>query len=205
MTWSKFISYGEDVLTLTALAAATYAGIEFVRGLRAARECKRAAQVDAWRKASVQKIVAKSEAFMTTGEITSALRSNSFDAPFDIRKNELTDDAVRLLMLDLVRDRVLGQVWPDSYGITQLPRDITLPVVAAGVRGNMAVRGAFALIHEHPGYYSDHALHEKLKDQVGLSLPDFVLAVSDLDARNVAKKGPDGKWSAVVNRLEGIN
>lgn len=205
MTWDQFIRYGEDVLTLTALAAATYAGIEFVRGLRAARESKRAAQVDAWRKASVQKIVAKSEAFMTTGEITSALRSDSFDAPFDIRKNELTNDSVRLLMLDMVRDQVLGQVWPDSYGITQLPRDITLPVVAAGVRGNMAVRGAFALIHDRPGHYTDHALHEKLKEQVGLSLPDFVLAVSDLDTRNVAKKGPDDKWSPVVNRLEGSN
>lgn len=203
MTWADFISYSEDLLTLTALVAVTYAGVEFVLGLRAARESRRAAQVASWRKASVQRIVSKSESFMTTGEITAALRSTSFDEPFDIKKAELTDESVRLLMLELVRDGVLGQVWPDSYGITQLPRDITLPVVAAGVRGNMAVRGAFALIHEHPGHYTDQSLHEKLRDQVGLSLPDFVLAVSDLDQRKVATKGADGKWSPVVNQILG--
>ena len=191
-------------MALSALAAATYAGVEFVLSARAASEAKRTIQVDYWRKASLQKIVSSSEAFLSTSQITSALRSSSFDSAIDIKKNELTNDSVRLLILDLIRDGVLGQVWPDSYGITQLPRDISLPMVAAGVRGNMAVRAAFALIHEHPGHYTDISLFEKTKDNIGLSLPDFVLSISDLDARNVAKKGTDGKWSPVVNRLEGL-
>ena len=203
MTWTEFIVKVEGFLTLTALATAIGAGVEFIRSIRTAREVKRTSQVNAWRKASVQRLICKSEDYMTTAEITAALRSSSYDISFDINKDELTDEAVRLLLLELIRENVIGQIWPDSYGITQLPRDITLPMAAAHVRGNMAVRGAFALIHEHPNHYTDEMLFQKLKDNVGLSMPDFLLAISDLDTRSFAKKSSDGKWSAVVSQIEG--
>jgi hypothetical protein len=203
MTWDQFIGHGQEVLTLTALASATYAACEFIRSVWDVREKNRKLLVNEWRKVSVQLIVAASEPFMTAEQITSELRSKSFEAPFDIRKNELTVEAVRMLILELIRDGILGQIWPDSYGIIQIPRDVTLPMAVAGVKGSFAVRQAFALIHEHPGRYDDEELFARIGHNLGVTLPDFILAISDLDSRNVANKGPGGKWSPVLNRIEG--
>ena len=197
ITWDSFISFGGQLLTLTALVGVTWSAIEFVRSAVTARSEKRAEQVAQWRKASVHKIVANSYDFLTVDQITSTLRSESFEAPIDIKKSELTVEAVRRLIMDLVTERVLCQVWPDKYGIQQVQFDVTRPVAEAGVKGNLALRGAFASIHKHPGRYSDEELYSERDTKLDLSLPDFILALSELEARKVAKKTPDGKWTPI--------
>ena len=198
MTFDSLIQFGEQLLTLAALFGVTYSAIEFIRSSRSSREAKRASLVTQWRKANIQRIISLSPDFMCANEITDALRSRSFDTPIDIRKNELTVESVRVLLIDLVKDQIVGQVWNDLYGLAQIQRDITLPMAVAGVKGNLAVRSAFGMIHEHPGRYTDQELFTKIGPDLGMSMSDFVLSMSDLDARNVARKGPDGKWSTSI-------
>ncbi len=203
MTWADGISFIEQGLTLAALVGVVYSAIEFVRGTIAQRESCRRAEVDQWRKASVQRIVTRSPDFLSVESITQALRSQSFDAPIDIEKNELTVEAVRVLLMEMVKDGIVGQVWNDMYGLVQIHRDVTLSATIANVKGSIAVRTAFAHIHENPGRYLTEELFSKVDPALDISLPDFVLAISDLEFRSVAKKDPDGKWSPVVSKSKG--
>jgi hypothetical protein len=196
--WDGFISGVEQTLTLTALAGVTYSAFEFVRSIWQRRETARRSDVDAWIKMRVQEIIATSHDFLKLGEILEKLRSTSFDAAVDVKKNELTEASVRLLLIQMVTEGVIGQVWPDSYGITQIPRDISLPLAAIHVRGNFAVRQSWALIHEHPGRYTSDELYERVGKGLELSKPDFLLAVSDLDARGIARVGANQKWSPLA-------
>ncbi|MCE2749327.1 MAG: hypothetical protein LW715_11335 [Rhodobacter sp.] len=202
VSWEELFGGVEQVLTLTALAGVTYSAFEFVKGIKQRREAARKSEVESWLKMRVQEIIATSQDYLNVIEILAKLRSTSFDSEVDVKKNELTESSVRLLLIQMVSEGVVGQVWPDSYGIIQIPRDVSLPLAAIHIRVNFAVRQSWALIHEHPGRYTSDELYERVGIGLELSKPDFLLAISDLDTRGIARLGAGLKWTPLADLTE---
>ncbi len=195
MSWDSLIGSSRDVLTLAALVGAVWSSIVFVRKISEDREATRVARLKKWRKATVQKVLHQSVEYMTAEQITAWLKSSSFDADFDIKKSELNEEEVRLLLIEMISDNVLIQIFGDLYGIKQFQRDITVQPMVDGILANRAFRAAFGAVSNHDGTYDDKRLWEELGASSGLEKSDFILAISELASRNLASKNDSGMWT----------
>ena len=194
MSWDQLVNRAENILTLVALLAAIWSAFAFVQKIGVERENNRLAKVKKWRKSTVQEILHHSPEYMTAVELTDKLKSSSFDAHFDINKSELNEQEVRLLLIDMIADGILIQIYGDLYGLNQYRRDITVNAVVDTILANHAFRAAFSLILKHSGQYNDQRLWTELGAESGLKESDFILAMSELSSRNVAEKDENGKW-----------
>ncbi len=196
VTMEGAIALAEDFLTIAALLGVLWSAIAFVRKIGEDREDARQAKLTAWRKASAQRIMTLSPAFLTTEQITARLRSSSFDAPFDIRKDELTPETVRLLLMELVTDGIFFQQVNDFYGLEQPPVAALHASAAAGF-ADSAVKEAFRLIMRHPGSYTDDKLYEDVipaEHREMVKRADFIFALHGLTRSGAAQKTAAGRW-----------
>ena len=202
MTWADAIGLASDILTITALLGAVWSAIVFVKKIRADQRAEHAARVSDWLKVELHKLIATSEQMLTVEEAVSALRTGSFVTDIQFTKKDLSEPNVRLQLMQLVQNGVLGQRWPDKFGITQLPHDPGGVIIAEQIKANRAVRHAFRLILDYPGHYTDKRLWEEVGRSSELSESDFYLAISDLRTKSVASKSNDGRWYSTGQNQE---
>ncbi|WP_171128153.1 MULTISPECIES: hypothetical protein [unclassified Ruegeria] len=185
---------------MAALIGAIWSAKEFVVSRQRAKELSRAQKTDHWRKLAIHQVLMTSEQFLSTSQVTEQLRASSFDQNIEIKKNELSLPSVRSVLMEMVADGTIGQVFPDHYGIVQIPRDITVGAVADNIRGNRAARDAFAEILKHPGRFTTQELFEEIGGNFDLSSSDFALAILVLEQNHAAKRDQAGKWSPTSSK-----
>lgn len=203
MSFENVISYSEDILTLVALLGAVWSAYLFVSKIYQDKDETRRIELSKWRKSTVQHIMTTSPDFLTTQQITARLRDSSFEQEFDIKKSELTDQNVRLLLIEMVTERILFQIYDDFYGIQQQKFDPSAQLAADNVKANQMYRAAFELIDRYPGHYTDEKLFEEIGKDSGLTRSDFVLAISDLRIRDIAEKNEVGAWARKTKTNKG--
>ncbi|NOD68532.1 hypothetical protein [Ruegeria sp. HKCCD7303] len=156
---------------------------------------RRQQTISSWRKAKLQEIMTQSDNLLSIGQLTEKLKASAFDVEFDIEKDDLKEQTVRLLVLELVRDGILVQFLKDIYGLKLLPYNPAAQLTADQVKGNQALRAAFAKIVDFPGRYDSARLFDEVGVEAGLSKADFLLAISDFERMNLASKNAEGFWS----------
>lgn len=201
-SWQSVVDWSEELLTLIALLGAIWSAVAFVRKLGEDREAARQARVNVWRKAKIQEIQHQSPEFLSVTDMTQKLRSSSFDASFDIKKEELSEQAVRLILLEMIRDGILFQVWGDKYGLQQQRFDPTAQMADVQAASYRYYRRAFELILKYPGHYTDDSLFDEVVGTEDFAKSDFILAISELVGRQLARKNEHGKWQPLPQANE---
>ncbi len=199
----NLVSYAEDFLTFVALIGAVWSAYLFVSKINGEKEEARKSELSKWRKSTVQKLMMTSPDFLSTQQITTQLRDSSFEQEFDIKKSELTEQDVRLLLVEMVSEHILIQIFGDIYGIQQQRFDPSAQLAADNVKANELYRAAFNLITKYPGHYTDEKLFDEIGKESGFRKSDFVLAISDLRSRDLAKKNEQGVWSPITKTDKG--
>lgn len=194
MTFDAAINYTEDGLTIAALMGAVWSAVAFVKSLSLQKEQARSSEVSDWLQVEIHRIVSTSEQMLSAQVIADQLRSASFRSEVDIQKSDLSDNNVYLALLKLVERGIVGQRWPELFGLEQLPYDPTIGITADAARASYAARNVFAAVSENPGEYTDDLLWSKFGEMSGLVKSDFLLAVGDLIQKQAAYKDDNGKW-----------
>lgn len=198
--WAEWVDIVEDILTIGALVGVIWSAVSFIRRVSRQRQEERDGAVSEWRKVAIHRIVSNSEQFMDISEILHGLMAESFDSPVEIKKGDLTEPVARRVLMEMVSDGVIGQRWPDHFGIVQLPRDITLGAVSDNIRGNLAARTAYEEIRKHPGRFTSNELYLEVGMSHSLTESDFELAILTLENTSAAKRDKDGKWLPIKSR-----
>jgi hypothetical protein len=192
VTLEGFVTIAQQLLTLAALAGAVWSAFLFIRGVAEKREASRIELLKAWRKAGVHKLLHSSRMFMPIDEITSRLRSESFDTSIDVKKNELTPEVVRLLLLEMLESGSIQQVWGDHFGIKNNDPAV-INADRAVVTWNV-LNHAFRLISLAPGHLSIDQLYAEINKEVDIPKESFVLMLLQLKSMGAASLSPEGKW-----------
>ncbi|WP_187428672.1 hypothetical protein ROLI_012290 [Roseobacter fucihabitans] len=200
MTLDEAIKLAEQTLILAALLGVVWSAVGFIKGQKEETERRQSDQLSKWRKIAVHQLVANSEPYLSVAEVMNKLRARSFETSLNIRKEDLSEDSVRQLMMEMVQAGILGQVYPDRFGIVQLPLDITVGAVADNIHARYAAKNAFREIFKHPKRFSSEELYSELKPTPPMDLSDFVLSLLNLENHGAAKRGPDGKWFPVTHK-----
>ena len=196
MTIAEFAGRAEDWLTLIALLGAVWSAYAFVRSKLRERIQSNEDKLFSWRKASIQQLMMTSPDWLTTEQITQHLRSSSYDGSFDINKAALTVHAVRLALMDLVREGILYQVYGDKYGINQFRLDPAFEANAELAANHRAAVYGVGLIGEYPGHFDDKKLFDKLRSNGHnlINLPGFRVALYDAANKGLIALDNDGLW-----------
>jgi hypothetical protein len=202
-SFANLISYAEDFLTLVALCGAVWSAYLFVSRIYEEKEEARRTELSKWRKSTVQKLMMTSPEFLSTQQITTQLRDPSFEQEFDIKKSELTEQDVRLLLVEMVSDQILFQLFGDMYGIQQQMFDPSVQLAADNVKASELYRAAYNLITRYPAHYTDEKLFEEIGQESGFRQSDFALAISDLRIRGIAEKNEKGAWVPKTKKDKG--
>jgi hypothetical protein len=195
MTFAQLVGYAEQLLTLGALLGAIWSAYVFVKSVSERAEAARVSQLNAWRKAGVHKLLHSSRMFMAIDEITSRLRSESFDTSIDVRKNELTPEVVRLLLLEMLEAGTIQQIWGDHFGIKNNDPAV-INADRAVVTWNV-INHAYRLITLAPGHLSTDQLYDEINKEVDLPKESFVLMLHQLKTMGAASVSEHGKWASV--------
>jgi len=194
LTFEQLVDVSAGVLTLIALIGAIWSAFMFVKKIYEEREGARQNQVSRWRIATVQEIMMTSPDFLSTDQIKTKLRDSSFEQSFGVKKNELNERDVRLLLIEMVSTNIIMQVYGDLYGLQQHRFDPSARLAADNVVANDIFRESFDLIRRFPGHYTDEKLFDEIGESSGFRKSDFVLAISDLKIRGFAEKNENGAW-----------
>lgn len=192
MTLAEFAEHAQQLLTIAALIGAVWSAVVFVRSVYNRTEAERVSQLNSWRKAGVHKLLHSSRMFMPIDEITSRLRSESFDSSIDVKKNELTPEIVRLLLLEMLEAGTVQQLWGDLFGIKN--NDPSVVNADRAVLTWSVINHAYRLISLAPGHLSTEQLYNEIKNDVDLPKESFVLMLHQLRSMGVAAVSVDGKW-----------
>jgi hypothetical protein len=203
MTWGEGVELAKDILTLVALFGAVWSAVSFVRKIASDREAERRKNIARWLNVEIHKLIATSEKMLTVDQVVAELRKGSFVSEIEFEKSDLSEAKVRLQLLQLVERGILGQRWPDKFGITQLPFDISGEATAEMIKANRVVREAFNLIWKHPGQYDLDRLWKEVGERSEMNQSDFALAIFDLESKGVASRLENGRLQATAHSVEG--
>ena len=197
MTLADFASTAEHVLTIIALLGAIWSAGTFVKKLMDDKENARKAQLAKWRMASVQKIMTTSPNYLTAKQITDMLRSSSFETEFEVEKDELSEEVVRLLLVEMVTNGILFQIYGDAYGLQQQRLyDPGLDASAEFLRNHRATMRGIDLISEYSAHFDDSSLYKKLASEghQDVSFSGFRSALYDAENRGLIATNDEMKW-----------
>lgn len=184
----------EDVLTIAALVSVIWAAIAFVKARVDEREQIRTRKLSQWRKVTVQQLLHISERFVSVPDILAGLRSSSFDTNINIKKEELNEQEVRMLLMEMVEAGVAKQLWGDRYGISHF--DFSSELAERQVITTRVCKSAYEYIYEMPGAYTTVKLYEKINRtlELTLTLADFDLMLSSLSQHDAAHEDNNARW-----------
>lgn len=205
--WEAFVGFSDDVLKLAALVAVIWSAYVFVRKIGEDREAERIAKLKNWRKAQLHKIQHNSDRYMTLTEMTEKLRSSSFSTNFEIKRHEIDDEVVRLLVMDLIADGILFQIYPDVYGLQQHRFDPGAEINSELLVNHRAAMRAIELITEYPDHYDLESLFEKLREEnySTLTMAGFKVALYDAAEKGLIATSSDLKWHPVLPSQKASN
>jgi hypothetical protein len=196
VNFPQLISYAEQFLTIAALIGVVWSAYVFIRSISERRNLLRAEQIATWRKASVHKLLHTVEKFSSVADITKSLRSSSFDTSLDISKTELTDDVVRLLLLEMLSAGTIKQLWGDRYGISHF--DPAAEIQDLAVTRDRVVREAFAFIHMAPGNFDTESLRLQVARSIDVSPSNFALTLVGMVQSGSVIQDENGHWIPTV-------
>ncbi|MEM1352901.1 MAG: hypothetical protein AAGF27_11185 [Pseudomonadota bacterium] len=206
MTLEQLALIAQQLLTLSALAGATWSAFVFVKNISEKREAARKQELANWRRTSVHRLLHASERFMSVSEITDALRTQSYDVPIEVKKDELTEATVRFLLMRMLETDVVKQLPGDRYGISHF--DFQAEISERTAYSIRMAKGAYEFIFELPGAFTTQKLYEKVVLQQGLrnlTIADFHLMLSQLTNIGAAFEDDQGKWYSHSHKLYPTN
>ena len=103
---------------VAAIITALVAIVVFAISVLDNQEARSRAHVDVWRKAAIQKAFHQvGDRTLTISELSDKLKSLAWDEEHDIGKNDLTENEVRVLLVELVSAGILLQRLDDTYSL----------------------------------------------------------------------------------------
>ncbi len=192
MSWDQLFIWIERFLTLAALVGAVWSARVFIRSLSEKREALRAAELSKWLKVSVHQQLQGSANFLTVADITIALRSSSYVTKLEIKKDELGEAEVRLLLLEMLEAGTIAQLAGDQYGIRHRDPASTLDELA--VTKDQIVREAFAYTNMAPGNFDTENLRQQVCRTVEVTAHNFSFILSGMARDGIVQLNADGRW-----------
>lgn len=200
-SWQNTINFSQDILVLVALLGAVWSAYQFSKQVTENRERRRQQQLEDWRKSSVHLMLHSSSKFMNLKSILEKLRSGSFDTGFEINKNELTEDVVRMLVLKMLQDGQIQQLWGDQYGIQSNGGIFAEVEFVRALTNNFAIK-AFEQIYGQSGELSTDTLYKLVDGESMISKSNFAAALQILVKEQLADLSKQGKWQVVAKVQE---
>lgn len=192
MNLDQLVALSEQFLTLAALVGAVWSAYKFVQSLQEKQNANRAGEVAKWRKVNVHQLLQNSSNFLTISQITTALRASSYVTKLEIKKDELDEAEVRLLLLEMLQAGTIAQLAGDQYGIRHRDPASTLDELA--VTKDQIVREAFAYANMAPANFDTENLRQQVSRTVEVSAHNFAFILSEMSRDGLIRLNSDGLW-----------
>ena len=190
---------------LAAIVAAIIAVVVFVASVCEEREGRRTDRVNAWRKAAIQEVLQRDDnSALKISELLTQIKSLAWDDPdLNIAKNELTEEQIRVLLLEMISAGIIYQVKGDIYELrfntkTTSAADTTMDNI---IGRQQKFLDALVKIRENPGMYNLESFYNSVVRDIAVNRVDYDIGMDMLIRSGRIKLDKDGKMSLVRQQM----
>ena len=190
----------DAVSKLSGIAIAIIAVAAFIISIMDDREERHADQISSWRKAAIQKVLQDApNNELKIDALSSEIRNLAWmDPNRKIDQNDLSEEQVRILLVEMISLGIIDQNKEDTYGLRFALKTTSVTDAALGPDIEKGTKFRVALIEtltKTPSHYTLDTLFVELAEPMGLDRIEYNGAMKLLEGLQTIEIDKEGKIS----------
>lgn len=199
----------EFAAKLVGIFAGIIAVVVFINDVADDQNARHANRIDLWRKAAIQKILQQADSnILDIDELLVQMKNLAWDDDgLDISKDDLTEDEIRVLLIEMISMEILYQKRDDNYELrfitkTTSEADVTISEI---IDKGQKFQEALVKLGDNPNFYNRESFYNNVVEPIGINRFDYDLAIDLLIRQKKITLNQEGQMTMKKLEMEDVD